>query len=69
MWIVLADCGDYYCEHEHPVAVTTTEHEALRIAEMASKEHFPTHPTIMVYDQVWVQEIQDGERIKADKPN
>lgn len=31
VWLVVGDCGDYYCEGNHVLAVATTEAEAVRI--------------------------------------
>lgn len=31
VWLVTADCGDYYCEGEHVIGVATTEAEAERV--------------------------------------
>lgn len=35
VYVVTADCGDYYCESEHLLAVVETSEEADRLAEEA----------------------------------
>lgn len=46
VYLVIGDCGDYYCEAEHPIAVCDTEGDAKRIVEQAEKRTIggPTHP-------------------------
>ena len=28
VWVALGDCGDYYCDNEHPLGIYSTEQKA-----------------------------------------
>lgn len=45
VWLVVADCGDYYCEGAHVVAVAASEEDAVRLrAEAdAATHHYRSH--------------------------
>jgi hypothetical protein len=60
-WIVYGECGDYYCEGNHVIAVTSSEERA---RELAARAADPERSSKRFYETA-VEEIEVDALLEA----
>lgn len=60
LWLVLGDCGDYYCEGQHPIGVYSTEELANQAVEKAKKQKIRYHKGNLCtrYESAYTKEVR-----------
>ena len=54
LYLIQANCGDYYCEGEHVVGVATTLEDALRIKAEAEEVKSGSNNDIQRWESVYI---------------